>query len=93
MYPFPEVLLLDLKMPRVGGFDVLTWISKQDLKNLHVVVLSSSHLEDDITQALALGAHDYRTKSADLEKLEERAKELLSVSPGIERKLSNVVSE
>ena len=77
-YPFPDVLLLDLKMPKVGGIDVLRWMNEQRLEKLHVVVLSSSNLEEDVKEALALGAHDYRTKSADLEKLHQMARELLA---------------
>src|SRR5262249_7704465 len=42
-YPLPTLLLLDLKMPRADGFDVLQWIRSQpSLSNLVVVVLTSS---------------------------------------------------
>lgn len=69
-YPLPGLLLLDLKMPKVDGFDVLAWLkTRPDLEDLPVVVLSSSSREDDIQRARALGADDYRVKPADFDDL------------------------
>jgi len=69
-YPIPGLLLLDLKMPKVDGFDVLAWLkTRPELKGLPVVVLSSSSREDDIQRARSLGADDYRVKPADFEDL------------------------
>ena len=69
-FPIPALLLLDLKMPKVDGFDVLHWLKERsDLKELPVVVLSSSSREDDIQRARSLGADDYRVKPADFEQL------------------------
>ena len=69
-FPLPALLLLDLKMPKVDGFDVLHWLkARSDLKELPVVVLSSSSREDDIQRARSLGADDYRVKPADFEQL------------------------
>src|SRR5689334_4905092 len=51
-YPLPGLVLLDLKMPRVDGFDVLTWIRRQPtLKGLRVVVLTSSNDMRDVNKA------------------------------------------
>jgi CheY-like chemotaxis protein len=69
-FPLPTLLLLDLKMPKVDGFDVLTWLKSQPAwQSLPVVVLSSSSREDDIQRARALGADDYRVKPADFDDL------------------------
>jgi CheY-like chemotaxis protein len=69
-FPLPVLLLLDLKMPKVDGFDVLHWLKgRSELKELPVVVLSSSSREDDIERARSLGADDYRVKPADFEQL------------------------
>ena len=59
----PNLLLLDLKMPRRNGFEVLEWVRTQPaLKDLVVVVLSSSGLEQDKLQAYSLGADSYMEK-------------------------------
>jgi two-component system response regulator len=64
----PALLLLDLHMPRMDGFDVLNWLSSRpDFSNLTVVVLSSSSLEADINKAKALGADDYHVKPSRFE--------------------------
>lgn len=78
-YPLPGLLLLDLKMPRVNGFDVLSWVTRRpELKELCVVVLSSSSHEEDIRKAKELGAHDFRTKPSDFHELVELVREVQS---------------
>lgn len=75
--PLPHLLLLDLKMPKVDGFEVLEWIQTQaELSQLPVVVFSSSSLESDMTKAKALGACDYKTKPNDSEELATVLREL-----------------
>jgi CheY-like chemotaxis protein len=62
----PEVVLLDLKLPRVGGFEVLAHMkADSDLKVLPVVVLTSSSDERDVRQAYELGANSYLCKPGD----------------------------
>src|SRR5712675_2813475 len=57
-YPLPELILLDLKMPKLDGFEVLRWIRTQPaLAGLRVVVLSSSENIRDVNLAYALGAN------------------------------------
>jgi len=69
-FPWPCVLLLDLKMPLMNGFDVLEWLKDpQHRKGLPVIVLSSSDEESDVQRAMALGANAYRVKSCDFNKL------------------------
>jgi CheY-like chemotaxis protein len=61
--PPPKLILLDLKMPRVTGFDLLRWIrSHIHLCNTPVVVLSGSSCEIDVDGALAAGANSYVEK-------------------------------
>lgn len=63
LHPMPALLMLDLKMPRMGGFDVLMWLAtRPEFENLPVVVLSSSSADSDIEQARRLGARDYFVK-------------------------------
>jgi len=67
----PKLLLLDLKMPRLSGFEVLAWIKSQPglHEKLPVVVLSSSVLEDDQKRAEELGARDYIVKTGSTKEL------------------------
>ena len=67
-HPFPCLLLLDLKMPRLNGFDVLVWVRHQPgLKRLPIVVLTSSELHEDINRAYDLGASSFVVKPPGLE--------------------------
>jgi CheY-like chemotaxis protein len=62
-YPLPALLVTDLKMPRMDGFDVLAWLqSHAAFDALPTVVLSGSGLEEDVLKAKGLGADDYRVK-------------------------------
>lgn len=70
-HPVPQVVLLDLKMPRKDGFDVLRW--RQETPGgtrLPMVVFSSSNLRQDVDRAYALGASSYVVKSAAPDRLE-----------------------
>ena len=59
----PDLLLLDLKMPRVNGFEVLAWVRAQPwLTGLLVLVLTSSDVSEDINRAYDLGANAYLVK-------------------------------
>ena len=69
-YPMPGLLLLDLKMPWMDGFDVLAWLRGQPQFNtLPVVVLTSSKLQADIDRSRDLGVYDYRVKPHTFEDL------------------------
>ena len=67
-YPLPDLLLLDLKMPRMDGFEVLRWVREQaGLKALRVVVLTSSDEVRDVNAAYQLGANSFLVKPIDFE--------------------------
>ena len=62
-FPVPMLVLLDLKLPKVGGLDVLKWIRAQSaIHTLPVIVLSSSHRPEDLRAAYARGANSYLVK-------------------------------
>ena len=62
-HPLPGLLLLDLKMPVMDGWDVLTWLrAHPQFSTLPVVVLTSSQQEEDVKKTRELGAFDYRIK-------------------------------
>ncbi|HSU57420.1 MAG TPA: response regulator [Candidatus Dormibacteraeota bacterium] len=67
-YPLPWLVLLDLKMPRVSGFEVLKWIRRHPtLCSIVVLVLTSSDQVRDVNQAYALGANSFLVKPTDFE--------------------------
>ena len=67
-YPLPALLLLDLKMPRKNGFEVLKWIREQpSLRALRVIVLTSSEEMADVNRAYQLGANSFLVKPGDFE--------------------------
>ena len=69
-FPFPGVLFLDLKMPGLGGFDVLRWMQENpECRVTPTLVLSSSVLERDVELSYALGAHAYLGKPATVDEL------------------------
>lgn len=67
-FPLPAVVLLDLKLTGLDGFDVLRWIRQQPgLKALRVVVLTSSNEIRDVNLAYQLGANSFLVKPVDFE--------------------------
>src|SRR5205823_5294142 len=71
-YPLPALLLLDLNLPRKGGFDVLRWIRQhRELATLKIVVVSGSNQDSDIALARSLGITDYIVKPSTPSKLLE----------------------
>lgn len=78
-YPFPDVLLLDLKMPRKTGHEVLQWIRAQALSGLKIIVISGSILPEDITKSAALGADAYLKKSSLLKEQEAMVREIEAI--------------
>ena len=71
-HPLPDLVLLDLKLPHVGGFEVLRWIRAQPAFDpLCVVLLTSSPEPSDVATAYAAGANSYLTKPITAETLRE----------------------
>jgi CheY-like chemotaxis protein len=69
-FPFPDLMLLDLQLPRRSGHEVLAWLrSQEDLRRLPVVVLTSSKEPRDINRAYELGANSYLVKPVSFEAL------------------------
>jgi CheY-like chemotaxis protein len=69
-HPLPQLALLDLKMPRLDGFEVLEWVRQQPtLSGLVIVIFSSSDQAKDINRAYGLGANSYIVKPHSMEEL------------------------
>ncbi|OGM92963.1 hypothetical protein A2333_00010 [Candidatus Wolfebacteria bacterium RIFOXYB2_FULL_49_7] len=75
----PDLVLLDLMLPKRDGIDVLKDIkADRDLENLPVIVLSNLDGDEDIKQAIALGAKDYFVKSQHpIKEVVEKVKDFL----------------
>ena len=71
-HPLPDLLLLDLKMPRVTGLEVLRWLRRhRECAKIPTIMLSGSGLEADVEEAYRLGVNTYFTKPNELGKLSE----------------------
>ena len=73
----PMLVLLDLKLPRKSGHEVLEWLRQQpNLKRLPVVVLTASSESSDVNRAYDLGANSYLVKPVTFDALVEMVKTL-----------------
>src|SRR5215475_14661581 len=78
-WPLPGMLLLDLKMPRMDGFEVLSWLREaREFSALAVVVLSCSPREEDMMRAKELGAREYLVKPLGYQELTVMLKDVVA---------------
>jgi len=79
-----SVILLDVSMPGLGGFGVLHYLRRDNvLEQSRVIMLTASASEQDVRQAIGLGASGYLAKPLDLRLLVDRVHRALRRSPGI----------
>lgn len=70
-YPLPRLIVMDIKMPRLSGFDVLHAIKRDGpLRRIPIVIVSSSNRVEDINRAYELGANAYMVKPMDFRAVE-----------------------
>jgi len=66
--PLPQIMLLDLKLPRLDGFEVLSWLRAQpELDHIVVLVLTISNDIRDVTRTYKLGANSFMVKPTDFQ--------------------------
>lgn len=74
-HPLPNVVLLDLKMPRKSGLEVLAWIrAEQKVRRLVVIIFTSSRHDEDVNKAYDLGANSYLVKPVGFDMLVDLCK-------------------
>src|SRR5882762_8461096 len=71
-YPLPQLIVMDIKMPRKSGFEVLAWVKRdeQPLRRIPIVIVSSSDNPSDINRAYELGANAYMVKPVNFRAVE-----------------------
>jgi CheY-like chemotaxis protein len=70
-YPLPKLMVMDIKMPRRTGFEVLEWVKHDGiLRRIPIVIVSSSDNPADINRAYELGANAYMVKPMDYRAVE-----------------------
>jgi CheY-like chemotaxis protein len=99
-FPFPSLLILDLKMPKVNGFNVLAWLRiHPEHRSVPVVVLSCSVFQSDYQRVVELGAREFLSKPFDIEEMVTLVKGLharwlacpqISIDPRAVRHVSDV---
>jgi CheY-like chemotaxis protein len=78
-FPFPDLVVLDLKMPRLNGLDVLAWLKgHEEYRRLPKILLSSSSMEQDVDEAYRLGVNTFFQKPPTLSGLRELLYHLVS---------------
>ena len=78
-FPLPDLFLLDLKMPRKNGFEVLAWLrTHPTLCPLRTVVLTTSEDIKDVTRAYAFGANSFLTKPLDFIEFKNTLQEMFA---------------
>lgn len=76
-YPLPALVLLDFKLPRMSGLEVLAWMRSQaGLKRMPVVALTSSRERSDVNRAYDLGINSYLVKPVAFDNLMQLVKAL-----------------
>lgn len=75
--PTPDLILLDLNMPRMDGREFLRLVkSDQEFRKIPVVILTTSHAEEDVVQSYELHANCFITKPVDFEKFVQVVKSI-----------------
>lgn len=70
-YPLPKLIVMDIRMPRKTGFEVLEWVKNDgQLKRIPIIIVSSSDSPQEINRAYELGANAYMIKPMDFKSVE-----------------------
>ena len=82
----PDVVLLDINMPKNNGFEVLEEMKKDPrLQSLPVIMLTTSHREEDVVRSYEMGACSYIQKPVDLDRFKKLVKQFEHYWTGVSR--------
>jgi CheY-like chemotaxis protein len=82
----PDIVLLDINMPKKNGFEVLEAMKKDPrLQSLPVIMMTTSHREEDVVRAYAKGACSYIHKHVDLDQFKQLIKQFEHYWTGVSR--------
>ena len=77
----PQLVFLDVMMPKMNGFDVCQKVKKElNMDNIHIILLTAKGQEMDKEKGMAVGADEYMTKPFDPDTIMEKAMNVLAVS-------------
>lgn len=72
-YPLPDIILLDIRMPKVDGFEFMEDLNQINInKKIPIIIITTSTQEQEISRAFSLGAYGYITKPINIDKLVEK---------------------
>ena len=75
----PDMVLLDIMMPQVDGYQTLEWIREnEELKNVKVIFLTAKNKSTDIEKGMNLGVNKYMTKPFSVKKIVNEVTEMLA---------------
>jgi two-component system response regulator len=76
-YPRPGLILLDIHLPKMNGFEVLETLKKDpDVKSIPIIMLTTSSRDEEIAKSYAGGANSYVTKPVDFEEFAKKIKDV-----------------
>ena len=77
----PDIILLDINMPDMDGFEVLAALkADEQLKSIHVIALTANAMMDDVKRGLATGFSDYLSKPINRAQLKQRMDKVLGLT-------------
>ena len=77
----PQLVFLDVMMPKMNGFDVCQKVKKElNMDNIHIILLTAKGQEMDKEKGMAVGADEYMTKPFDPDTIMEKAMNVLGIS-------------
>jgi len=86
LHPLPTLIMLDLKLPKRSGLEVLQWLRSQEgLRRIPVLIFTSSKETADVNRAYDLGANAYLVKPVDMKVLLEILRQILEFWIGTNR--------